>query len=90
MTQAQQYRYVTALTRAKEGGVYVCGQGTCHAANNPMWVVNSSRDPNVFYQVIQRGDILSCSCPAGRRGDYCMHRATVTAHLIAKARQQDV
>jgi hypothetical protein len=59
--------------------------------NDPRyWVVSSSSDPMVAYEVTAHDDDLLCSCRASEFLPYCKHRALVMRELGALDASQEL
>lgn len=85
MTQFQQTQYEKALAKATIENLHIVGKGTIKATSQKFYAVSSS-DGTGCYAVIVAGYTLVCNCPAGRKGQYCKHRALVTATLMEAAK----
>jgi hypothetical protein len=74
---------------APKQAVEVIGVG--HARDGrKVWCVPSTRDPNVWYIVVQASDYshLWRSCPAGRFGKPCLHLGAVRLRIALELREE--
>jgi SWIM zinc finger len=83
MTATQTSELERALARAQAEGIRVVddyGDGM-----DRVWKVRGSGNAlvaHVYTVTLARPGILSCNCQAGEHGQYCKHRATVSAYLV--------
>src|ERR1700690_524495 len=92
MNASQTATYERALARATEENLSIAYIASTNPTNipgapvHPVYLVSSSSHPGMFYSVVQRGQVLCCTCPAAESGSYCKHRAVVTFHMISQAK----
>jgi len=88
MTQYQQTQYEKALARATVKEVHVVGHGTIKATGQKFIAVSSASGDGC-YTVIIAGYSLICSCPAGKAGRYCHHRAVARHEIMERTAAAD-
>jgi hypothetical protein len=77
--------YLRLLAKGEREGITVLGEDFTYE-HQPCWIVPSSRHKQRYIvTLIATG--FTCSCPAGRDGVYCKHRAVVRNYLIMTARR---
>jgi hypothetical protein len=84
MTQQEQFE--KALERAHKTGIRIVLRGQ-DADGLDAYAVTSASSEGTLYIVTHAGNVLVCSCAAGKAGRYCQHRALVRSDLMARAGQ---
>jgi len=90
-TQVRLLTFQRALQRAEAAGLTVVGEDTRDWDHAPIFRVPSASEPGRIHNVAwvardEHGDggSLICDCVGAWHGQYCSHRATVRAYLMAQ------
>jgi hypothetical protein len=85
MTTKQRELYERALANAKRDMLAIVAHGTVKATGAALYCMPSRSQEGVWHVVTVDGLDLTCSCPAGKHGKYCCHRALVRCRLELEA-----
>ena len=55
--------------------------------SEPIWLVQSRRDPSRYYLLTTSGDTIHCACPQAQHHGICAHTAAVRLALQAETQQ---